>query len=66
MRATISIVCIFALIICSIVLIGEPTPGGYFESHFGMFVLSKVVSFGMCYGCVQLIKFVNTSDKFND
>lgn len=66
MRATISIVCIFALIICSIVLIGEPTPGGYFESHFGMFVLSKLASMGIGYGSVRLLKFVNTSDKFND
>ena len=66
MRAIISVVCLVALVFSFIFLIGEPTPGGYFESHFGMFVLSKVVSFGMCYGCVQLIKFVNTSDKFND
>lgn len=58
MKKTIFAMCIIAMIVSGAFVIGEQTPGGYFDEHFGAFVITKVVAILVFCGCIKIIKSI--------
>ncbi len=64
MRATVvTIASVVVMLVCLALIIGEPANGSFFESHIVLFLLMKMASVGAFYGCVQLIRYVNSDKK---